>query len=202
MRVALALAVLLAAGGCKSQSQSKSSTETASTPAREQPTAPMPAGAPPPPGHTPIDHARATGVLGPTEGSAFAPLDNEGADKSDARGTGAVGALPAPKPGQQVRGTVTITEASTAEVEQAALKHIDRIQACYDRALAAAPKITGVLPLTLAVDAAGKITSTQAGKATIIDPGLVKCATAAVRSIALPRGAAGKVSLVLSFEPR
>lgn len=129
--------ILVLAIGCSKQAAEPARESTpagASSPA-SAPTAPVTnSPAPPPPaaiqpltGAAPEhrenarDEARSSGVLGPTEGSAFV-----------------------------VKGTVSIKRASTKPLDAAVRPTLEALQACYDQALEMNDRLAGELTLAIA----------------------------------------------------
>lgn len=199
MRGALLLIVVAACSSKKAAEPRAEETAPASPPAAVEAPAPAPeptAGAAPAPDRQhAVDEARAQGVLGPTyEGSAFEPI--EAAPKPDAVADRKSGTGAAPAAGARVKGSVSIDRiaviAGDKQLADAILRRLARIEACYDKALAANPQIAGDITVTLE---AAKV---SIDRSTLSDAPLESCVADALGKPPLPR--TGKASFKLVFQ--
>jgi hypothetical protein len=171
MRAALVLVLLI---GCAKQ-PTRSAEPAAQDTLAAVPTAPALKAPPPPPptegakggganesaSANAKDQARSSGVLGPTEQQAF-----------------------------RASGKVTIGAKTTPALATVVKPALDKLQACYDKALEFQDSLAGELTITV------KGSKPTVAKSTLKHAELEQCVTAALAGLTLP---AGKSTLVLAF---
>lgn len=179
MRYAL---VLLLAIGCakKAADTGARNTESAPAPAVSAPTAP-----PPPPAV--LDQQAATGPA--PGGSANAPKGGSGSALDQARASGVLG--PSERGAFEVKGTVTIKRSTLKAVDETVRPKLDKLQACYDKALEMQEALAGELTIEI------KNGKAATGKSTLKNAELEKCVVDALAELTLPKT---KATLVLAFK--
>ncbi len=143
-----------------------------------------------------IDVARVEGGVGPGTGEAAAA----------ARAKGTLSSSAAPG-GRAVRGKVTRVSSqarvegqlSREEVSAVVSKHIQKVQACYERALIASPELSGRIVFDWTVSLQGRVRGLRVQTSTLSDASVASCVRDEIRGWVFPKPQGGEVTISYPF---
>jgi hypothetical protein len=90
----------------------------------------------------------------------------------------------------KVTGTV-----SPAVIKRIVQQHIGRMRLCYERGLAANPRLAGKIVVTFVIDSGGAVSTVQDAGSTIGDAGVVSCVVKAFDTLTFPAPESGVVTV-------